>query len=66
MVRNEKEYKVTRVYLREREAALAERQTMTVPDDVDKGMWQLEQDALQSQIEELRGELEGFDRLKAG
>ena len=29
-------------------------------------MWQLEQDALQSQIDELRGDLEAFDRLKAG
>ena len=66
MIRNEKQYKITKAHLNEFEAALAERKVMPAPKDVDEGMWQLEQDALKSQIEELRGELEAFDRLKTG
>ena len=66
MIRNEKQYKITRAHLNEFAAALAERQAMPTPTDVDEGMWQLEQDALQSQIDELRGELEAFDKLKSG
>ena len=66
MIRNEKQYKITKAHLNEFEAALAERQAMLTPTDVGEGMWQLEQDALQSQIDELRGELEAFDKLKSG
>lgn len=66
MIRNEKQYRITKAHLKDFEAALAERQTMPVPNDVDEGMWQLEQDALQSQINEFRSELAAFDRLKSG
>ena len=66
MIENEKQYKVTRAHLREFEATLDERRAMPVPEEVDEGMWRLEQEALESQIEEFRAELEVFERLKSG
>ena len=66
MIKNEKQYKITKAHLNAFEAALAERKVVPVPEDIDAGMWQLEQDALQSQVDELREELEAFDRLKTG
>ena len=66
MIENEKQYKITRAHLREFEAALDERRAVPIPEEVDEGMWRLEQEALESQIKEFRAELEAFERLKSG
>ena len=66
MIRNEKQYKITKAHFKEFEAALSERRAMPVPDDTDRGMWQLEQEALQSQIDEFKAELTAFEKLKSG
>lgn len=66
MIRNEKQYKITKAHLNEFEAALAERKATPTPEDVDEGMWQLEQEALQSQVDEFKVELAAFDKLKSG
>lgn len=66
MITNQKQYKITKAHLEEFEAALAERAAMPIPEGVDEGMWQLEQDALQSQIEDFKADLSAFERLQAG
>lgn len=66
MIRNEKQYKITRAHLKKFEEALLERQAISAPEGVEAGMWELEQDALKSQIEDLRQEVLAYEKLKAG
>ena len=66
MITNQKQYKVTQTHLKEFEAALAERKRGSAPDGIDEGMWQLEQDALESQIEDFKADLSAFENLQAG
>ena len=66
MITNQKQYKITKAHLKEFKAALAERAAMPAPEGVDEGMWQLEQDALKSQIEDFKADLSAFERLQTG
>ena len=66
MITNQKQYKVTQTHLKEFEAALGERKRGSAPDGIDEGMWQLEQDALESQIEDFKADLSAFENLQAG
>lgn len=66
MITNQKQYKITKTHLKEFEVALAERKRRPAPDGIDEGMWQLEQDALESQIEDFKADLSAFERLQAG
>ena len=66
MIKNEREYKITRAQAEEFESALASLAERHPADDVHPRILDIEAAALRSQLEDLRRELEEYESLKAG
>lgn len=63
MIKNERQYKITKSQIAKFEAALDE---LTRRDGTDARLRKLEEDALRSQLDELRDEVEQFEQLRSG
>ena len=65
MIKNERQYRITKSQIAKFEAALEELSTRSgAPADV--RLRKLEEDALRSQLDELRDEVEQYERLRSG
>jgi ribosome-binding protein aMBF1 (putative translation factor) len=62
MIKNERQYKITKSQIAKFEAALAE---LTARTGTDARLRKLEEDALRSQLDELRDDVEQFEQLRA-
>ena len=63
MIKTERQYQITKAQAEKFEAALRQAEARSYPDPL---LAQLERDALRSQFEELRDQLEEYDRLRSG
>ena len=63
MIKNERQYKITQLQIATFEAALDE---LTRRDGTDARLRKLEEDALRSQLDEFRDEVEQFEQLRSG
>jgi HTH-type transcriptional regulator / antitoxin HigA len=66
MIRNERQYKITKSWYKKFKQVLADLQQQTCSDDIHPQLWQAEQDALQSQLEEFAADLRAYEALKSG
>ncbi len=63
MIKNERQYKITKSQITKFEAALDE---LTARDGDNARLQKLEKDALRSQLDELRDEVDQFEQLRSG
>jgi ribosome-binding protein aMBF1 (putative translation factor) len=63
MIKNERQYKITKSQIAKFEAAVDE---LTARSGAKSRLRKLEEDALRSQLDELRGEVEKFEELRSG
>lgn len=67
MILNERQYLITRTKIKEFESAIAELSNQTPSDDLNEQILdQATLDGLESQLEEMREEVEEYERLKVG
>lgn len=66
MIKNEREYRITKSWLVRFEKGLIVNQQRELPPDVDQGMKRLMYDAATSQIETLRRQLDHYNKLRDG
>lgn len=63
MIKNERQFKITKTQIARFEAALDE---LTARSGAKSRLRKLEEDSLRSQLDELRGEVEQYDELRSG
>jgi ribosome-binding protein aMBF1 (putative translation factor) len=66
MITNERQYRITKSWLKKFDAAAALHEQSNPPPDVHPTIHQAGTDALRSEAEALRGQLEEYERLRAG
>lgn len=66
MIKNDRQYRLSKAQLRAFEGAITDLQHRAVPAGVDPGLPELERRALESQREELSSEVQEYEALKAG
>ena len=66
MITNERQYRITKGWLKKFDAAAALHEQSDPPPDVHPTIHQAGTDALRSEAEALRGQLEEYERLRAG
>ncbi|HLB23861.1 MAG TPA: helix-turn-helix transcriptional regulator [Dehalococcoidia bacterium] len=66
MIKNERQYQVTRAQLKRMDSALQRLQTATPARDADPRLLNAERNGLQSVIAELRDDLGEYERLRSG
>ncbi len=66
MIKNEREYRITKTHLAGFEDGLIANDEREFPSNVDPGMKQLMHDAIASQIETFRHEIDHYERLRDG
>lgn len=66
MIKNEKQYRITKAQARRFEEALAELARQERPSNVTPRLWQAQRDAAQSQLRELQEQIDAYERLHMG
>ena len=66
MITNERQYRITRGWLKKFEASIAAHDVGQQSPDVHPRIYQAMGDALRSEAEMLRGQLQEYDRLRTG
>ena len=66
MIKNEKQYRITKAQVRRFQDALAELAGQERPSNIAPRLWEAQRQAAQSQMEELREQVEAYERLQAG
>ncbi len=66
MITNERQYRIANAQLTRFEEALAAQATASTTPDVDPRIHQAMQDAIASELDELRAQLEHYDDLRSG
>jgi DNA-binding XRE family transcriptional regulator len=66
MIKNEREYRITRAHLAGFEGGLVANDEREFPANVDPGMKQVMHDAIASQIETFRREIDHYEKLRDG
>lgn len=66
MIKNEKQYRITKAQVRRFEESLAQLVTEKRPANITPRLWQAQRDAAQSQLEELRDQVETYEKLHFG
>ena len=66
MIKNEKQYRTTKAQVRRFQDALAELGGQARPANITARLWDAQREAAQSQLEELREQVEAYERLNAG
>ena len=65
MIKNEKQYRITKAQVRRFEDAVAELAGQARPSNISPRLWEAQREAARSQIEELREQVEAYERLNA-
>jgi ribosome-binding protein aMBF1 (putative translation factor) len=66
VIKNEKQYRITKAHVRRFQDALAELAVQERPSSIAPRLWNAQRQAAQSQMEELREQVEAYERLHAG
>ena len=66
MIKNEKQYRITNAQARRFEDAVAELAKQGRPANITPRLWQAQHDAASSQLQELRLQVEAYERLHLG
>jgi ribosome-binding protein aMBF1 (putative translation factor) len=66
MIKNEKQYRITKAQARRFEEALAELARQERPANITPRLWQAQRDAAESQLQELQGQIAAYERLQMG
>ncbi len=66
MIKNEKQYRITKAQSRRFEEALAELARQERPFNITPRLWQAQRDAANSQLQELRDQINAYERLHVG
>jgi ribosome-binding protein aMBF1 (putative translation factor) len=66
MIKNEKQYRITKAQARRFEEALAELARQERPSNITPRLWQAQYDAAESQLQELQEEIDAYERLHMG
>lgn len=66
MIKNEKQYRITKAQARRFEEAIAELARQERPSNVTPRLWQAQRDAAESQLQELQEQIDGYERLHMG
>ena len=66
MIKNEKQYRITRAQVRRFQDALAELAGQGRPPNITPRLWEAQRQAAQSQMEELREQVKAYERLHVG
>jgi ribosome-binding protein aMBF1 (putative translation factor) len=66
MIKNEKQYRITKAQVRRFQDALTELEGQKRPSNITPRLWEAQRQAAQSQMEELREQVEAYERLNVG
>jgi ribosome-binding protein aMBF1 (putative translation factor) len=66
MIKNEKQYRITKAQARRFEEALAELARQQRPSNITPRLWQAQRDAAESQVQELQEQIDAYERLNVG
>lgn len=66
MITNEREYRITKSHVTRFEETLNHMRVSQVPSDLHPKLWKAEQDAIESQLEEMQQDLREYEALKSG
>ena len=66
MIKNEKQYRITRAQVRRFQDALAELAGRRRPPNITPRLWEAQRQAAQSQMEELQEQVKAYERLHVG
>jgi ribosome-binding protein aMBF1 (putative translation factor) len=66
MIKNEKQYRITKAQVRRFQDAVAELAGKKRPSNVGTRLWEAQREAARSQMEELQERVETYERLTAG
>ncbi|MBY0503055.1 MAG: helix-turn-helix domain-containing protein [Bryobacteraceae bacterium] len=66
MIKNEKQYRITKAQARRFEEALAELARQERPSNITPRLWQAQRDAAESQLQELQEQIDAYERLHMG
>ena len=66
MIKNEKQYRITKAQARRFEEALSEVDRQERPSNITPRLWAAQRDAAQSQLQELQEQIDAYERLQVG
>jgi DNA-binding transcriptional regulator YiaG len=66
MIKNEKQYRITKAQARRFEEALAELARQERPSNITLRLWQAQRDAAASQLQDLQGQIDAYELLHLG
>lgn len=66
MIKNERQYRITKAQARRFEEALAELARRQRPSNITPRLWQAQCDAAESQLRDLQDEIDAYERLHVG
>jgi ribosome-binding protein aMBF1 (putative translation factor) len=66
MIKNEKQYRITKAQARRFEEALTELARQERPASITPRLWQAQRDAAESQLQELQEQIDAYERLHLG
>ena len=66
MIKNEKQYRITKAQVRRFQDAVAEVAGQARPSNISARLWEAQREAARSQMEELGEQVEAYERLNAG
>jgi hypothetical protein len=66
MIKNEKQYRITKAQARRFQDAVAELAGQARPSNISARLWEAQREAARSQTEELREQVEAYERLNSG
>jgi ribosome-binding protein aMBF1 (putative translation factor) len=66
MIKNEKQYRITKAQARRFEEALAELDRQERPSNITPRLWQAQRDAAESQLLELQEQIDAYEHLHVG
>ena len=65
MIKNEKQYRITKAQARRFEDALAELARQEPPANIAPRLWQAQRDAAESQLHDLQKQIDAYGKLKS-
>jgi ribosome-binding protein aMBF1 (putative translation factor) len=66
MIKNEKQYRITKAQVRRFKDAIAELARQDRPSNISPRLWEAQRQAARSQMEDLEGQVEAYERLHMG
>jgi ribosome-binding protein aMBF1 (putative translation factor) len=66
VIKNEKQYRITKAQVRRFQDAIAELAAQDRPSNVSTRLWEAQREAARSQVEELQEQVAAYERLNAG